>query len=44
MGKGTGVYLGKTFVEDATRLSNSNNYELNAVIEYQKSKYITKTR
>ena len=39
MGKGTGVYLGKTFVEDATRLSNSNNYELKAVIEYQKSKY-----
>ena len=42
MGKGTGVYLGKTFVEDATRLSNSNNYELSAVIEYQKSKYIIK--
>ncbi len=42
MGKGTGVYLGKTFVEDATRLSNSNNYELKAVIEYQKSKYIIK--
>jgi len=39
MGKGTGVYLGKTFVEDATRLSNSNNYELKAVVEYQKSKY-----
>jgi len=26
-------------VEDATRLSNSNNYELKAVVEYQKSKY-----
>ena len=42
MGKGTGVYLGKTFVQDATRLNSSNNYELKAVIEYQKSKYIIK--
>ena len=39
MGKGTGVYNGKTFVNDATRSLNSNNYSVMAIIEYQASLY-----
>ncbi len=39
MGEGTGVYNGKTFVNNATKISPSANYVLFGVVEYQASKY-----
>lgn len=42
MGKGTGVYNGKTFVNDATKIQSSTNYTLFEIVEYQADKYPTR--
>ena len=42
MGKGTGVYNGKTFVNDATKTQSSTNYTLFEIVEYQADKYPTR--